>query len=217
MSDFYNEKEYILPCKNTAFQRKKHMSGTLVSAIDSLLCPSGNMFTSALTVKNLMELENLSVSQAAQQLCIKQTDVANKLRLFEYSEYEKALILELELTEKSAVKLLNVDKAERKEILEECKSQSLKSNIANRYITEVLNGYKPKPEREQKGTRRKFSVCDEGFLLNSLDRVLSVAKQAGLQLESNREEKDDCFVMNIMVKKRRHSKHVPKVDKPCEK
>ena len=200
MSDFLEKNEEKSKKQQKVYISKNSMSPTLVTAIDNLLCPKSDMFACALTVKKLMETERLSLSQAAEQLSLRLTDVANKLRLLEYSMDEKELILKLGLTERCAIRLLEADKDRREKLLIECEKLGLEKKKAQEYIINSIENLKEN-NVQKKGVLRKIAVCDAGFLIYSLDKAVMLAKQAGLKIESCKSESEkECFI-TIKIKK----------------
>ena len=103
VSDFFY-KEKMGPLFSPVITLKnERISPVVVSAIDNLLSPDGNMFTRAETVRNLMRLEKLGLEETSKALSISTSDVANKLRLLEFSDKERAAILEYGFSEKDAL------------------------------------------------------------------------------------------------------------------
>lgn len=200
MSDFLEKQDGKSQKSKKVYINKNSMSPTLVTAIDNLLCPESNMFTGAETVKKLMETENLSVAEASKQLSLRLVDVANKLRLLEYTDNERKLILKLEITERCAVKLLDICKEQRYEVLDECDGFGLKKRKAEDFILNRMADLTPEKIR-RKNSLRKMYVCDPGFLINSLDKAVLFARQAGLKIESFKSEDEKEYSMIIKVKK----------------
>lgn len=205
MSDFFY-KELIGPVFSPVINvSKKEMSRTVVSAIDGLLCPEGNMFTRAETVKNLMQLENLSVEQAAKALSLKMSDVASKLRLLEFSETERQTVIEYGFCEKAALKFLELDKHSRLFAMEYCKRNGFDFDGIEQYVDEVINQKNQKKQekspRMQRAKNKKSAGCDIGFFFNSVEKAIRLAKQAGFFVNHKREETKEEYVIHISVKK----------------
>ena len=76
MSDFFY-KEKMGPVFSPVISVKRDsVSPTVISAIDNLLSPSGNMFTRAETVKKLMGIEKMSLEQTAQAYVMNKMEIA---------------------------------------------------------------------------------------------------------------------------------------------
>ena len=128
MSDFFY-KEKLGPVFSPVIKIKhEKMSPAVVSAIDNLLSPKGNMFTRAETVKCLMGLEKLSVEETAKALSLKMEDVAGKLRLLEFSETERCALLDYGFSERDALQFLRLDRVSRLFFIECCRKKGLRGN-----------------------------------------------------------------------------------------
>lgn len=204
MSDFFY-KERLGPVFSPVINiKRENVSPTVVSAIDNLLSPTGNMFTRAETVRNLMMVEKLSLEQTAKALSIKITDVANKLRLLEFSQNERGVILEYGFTEAGALLFLELDKPSRLYAMEYCHKNSYSTQQIQGYVEGVVNsGRTKKIQREEKIERvKKCVVNDVGFFFNSIENALRLARRAGLEVENHRSEKEDSYDIHIKIKKR---------------
>ena len=205
MSDFFY-KERLGPVFSPVINiKKQEVPSTVLSAIDNLLSPSGNMFTRAETVRNLMKIEGYGIEQTAKALSMKMSDVAVKLRLLEFSAAERQAILEYNFSERGAVLFLSLDKPKRLFAIEYCH--------ANGYNEEQIQGYvegfseakrEKRTERaENKGNIRKTIINDVGFVLNSIENTLKLAKKAGLEIFDEKSENEECCSIHITLKKRR--------------
>ncbi len=204
MSDFFY-KERLGPVFSPVINiKRENVSPTVVSAIDNLLSPTGNMFTRAETVRNLMMVEKLSLEQTAKALSIKITDVANKLRLLEFSQNERGTILEYGFTESGALLFLELDKTVRLYAMEYCHKNSYSTQQIQGYVEGVVNSERvKKSQREERIERvKKCVVNDVGFFFNSIENALRLARRAGLEVENHKSEKEDSYDIHIKIKKR---------------
>ena len=163
MSDFFY-KEKLGPVFSPVIKVKhKNLPDTVVSAIDNLLSPSGNMFTRAEAVKKLMSIEKMGLEEAASALSLKRVDVANKLRLLEFSPAERSAILENEFSEASALQFLRLDKTSRLYAMEYCKQAGYDAIRINEYVDEVVESKTARKIQFDKKTQniRKFVVNDK--------------------------------------------------------
>ncbi len=205
MSDFFH-KETVGPVFSPVINiKKENISPTVVSAIDSLLSPSGNMFTRAETVKHLMSLEKLTVEEAAKVLSIKPVDVANKLRLLEFSPKERKAILDHSFCESEALEFLKLDRVSRLYAMEYCSKNSFTSEEIKGYVDGLVNSKTALKEQVENriDSVRKFVVGDIGFFFNSIDNALRLARKAGFEVQNDRSENEDGYDIHINVKKQK--------------
>lgn len=203
MSDFFY-KEKIGPIISPVIKVKKEkMSPTVASAIDNLLNPSGNMFTRANTVRNMMDIEKMSLEQASKALSLRMSDIAEKLRLLEFSEKEQKTVLEYGFSEKSALMFLSLDKFLRSYAMEYCHRNSFSQEQIEGYVNGIIDSSnaRAKMAKERANSIKKSAVKDIGFLLNSIEKTLCIAKRAGFEVAKEQTEKEDFFDIRIRVKK----------------
>lgn len=216
VSDFFH-KERLGPVFSPVINvKQENISQAVVSALDNLLSPSGNMFTRAETVRNLMKLEKLSLEQTAKALSLNLPDVANKLRLLEFTQKERRAILDHGFSEASALEFLRLDKVSRLYAMEYCKKNSFDADGIKEYVDSTVETKKAKKEEVQEKIEsvRKFVINDIGFLFNSIENILRVARNAGFEVDNETSENNDFYDIHISVRKqgRKHQK----VDKKGE-
>lgn len=212
MSDFFY-KEKLGPVFSPVIKVKhKDLPDTVISAIDNLLSPLGNMFTRAETVKNLMSIEKMGLEEAASALSLKPVDVANKLRLLEFSAAERAVILDGKFSETSALQFLRLDKTSRMYAMEYCRHSGYDTEKINEYVDDIVKEktVKKKQLDDRIENVRKFVVNDIGFLLNSIENVLGMARRAGFEVQKENTEKDDSYDIHISVRKKQRNAKVDK-------
>ena len=205
MSDFFY-KESMGPVFSPVINVKhESVSPTVISAIDNLLSPSGNMFTRAETVKKLMSVEKMSLEQTAKALSLRMSDVADKLRLLEFSQRERSVILEYGFSENSALAFLTLDKVTRLYAMEFCHKNGYAEQQIQGYVEGVVNAVNEKKLScsEKIENVRKTVINDVGFFLNSIENAMRIARKAGFEVEKSDSEKKDCYDIHISVKKQR--------------
>lgn len=209
MSDFFYKEKFGPVFSPVIKVKRENISPTVVSAIDNLLNPSGNMFTRAETVRKLMSIESMSLEEAAKALSLKKTDVANKLRLLEFSPKERAAILEYGYSESSALQLLRLDKIQRLYAIEYCRSRSLDAEGISEYVEELVGaaGKVRKGGREEADKKHgtvKFSVGDIRFFINSVENAIRLARKAGFEIKDERREDQGGYDIHIRVDKNKN-------------
>ena len=216
MSDFFYKQKLGGTFSPVINVKRENISPTVVSAIDNLLSPNGNMFTRAETVKNLMKIEKLDLEKTAKTLSLKKTDVANKLRLLEFSEKERNAILEYCFSEASALQFLRLDKVSRLYAIEYCRKSGYSDKQIEEYIDAAVKSKQVKKSElsEKIDNVRKFVINDIGFFLNSIENALRIARRAGIEIDNKTDETKDAYEIHISVKKK--NKQQGEVDKRAQ-
>ena len=205
MSEFFY-KEKLGPVFSPVIKvKRENMPPAVISAIDNLLSPSGNMFTRAETVKNLMSIERFNLDQTAKALSLKRTDIANKLRLLEFSEKERDAILDYGFSETATLQFLSLDKMSRLYAMEYCRKNGFTTEQIEGYVEGIVNSKTAKKQevRQKIENVTKIAVNDVGFFLNSIENALRIAKNAGFDVENEKKEKEDSLDIHIKVKKKK--------------
>lgn len=204
VSDFFYREKLGPVFSPVISVKKEKLSPAVVSALDNLLSPSGNMFTRAETIKVLMHVEKLSLEQTAKTLSLRLCDVADKLRLLEFSDRERAAVLEYGFSEGSALEFLKLDKVSRLYTMEYCRKNGFDDTEIARYVSKTLDAKSARLEEasRKKESLKKFVVNDVGFFFNSIENALRLARSAGFIVENKRSESKDCYDIHITVKKK---------------
>ena len=204
MSDFFY-KEKLGPVLSPVIKVKRNnLSPTIVSAIDNLLSPAGDMFTRAETVRNLMKIEKLGLDETARVLSIRRTDVANKLRLLEFSKKERLAILDYGFSEAYALEFLEFDKSSRLYVMEYCRKNDVpKEKVKECTALFQRNHSGFEAEKKSSESVRKYVIKDIVFVVNSIESTLKTARNAGFEIENHTEENEDSFNIHINLRKRK--------------
>ena len=205
MSDFFYKEKLGAVFSPVLSIKHEKLSPAVVSAIDNLLSPSGDMFTRAQTVRNLMQIESLSLEEASKVLSLKKTDVANKLRLLEFSAAERSAIIACGFSELAALQFLKLDKLSRLYAMEFCNSNGYSDEQIQGYVDGVVSSKCERKEMIEKKieTVKKIALNDVGFFMNSIENAVRIAMRAGFDIEKTHAEKPDGYDIHISVKKKK--------------
>ena len=212
MSDFYYKQKTGQVFSPVIKVKHKNLSATVVSAIDNLLSPSGNMFTRAETVKNLMSVEKMGLDETASVLSLNRVDVANKLRLLEFSRAERSAILDGGFSQADALQFLRLDRVSRLYAMEHCRQSGYDTVKITEYVDGVVESKTKKKKQLDGGMEniRKFVVNDVGFLLNSIENLLNTARKAGFDVQKEHTESGGLYDIHIRVKRKERDTEVDK-------
>ena len=126
--------------------------------------------------------------------------LANKLRLLRLSPDCCRLLTEHDLTERHARALLRLeDEEERLNALHHIIRQHLNVAQTEQYIDKRL----AQLQTTSPSGRRVFLLKDVRLFLNSLDRGLRLVREAGIGVESRREDTEDAILLTIRIPKNR--------------
>ena len=143
---------------------------------------------------------HMSQEEAAAKLGRSQSAVANKLRLLRLSGDCQRLLREYGLTERHARALLRLeDEGERLAALRHMGEARLNVAQAESYVEALLaEGQRTPPER-----RRSFILKDVRLFLNSLNRGVSLMREAGVAADVRREETEREIVVTVHIPRTR--------------
>ncbi len=183
-----------VPCVILKVDSKKSAE---LAIIENIQRENLNLFEYASAIASLIDMYGLTQEEVARHLSTSQSSVANKLRILRLTLPEREKILRYGLTERHARALLRISTAEeRLRVIEYINAHSLNVATTESYIDRFLaeNEFARKPR-----SPRKIVLKDIRIFYNSVDRAISVIKQAGIKVESERIDDGDATVLTIRV------------------
>lgn len=170
-----------------------------LAIIENIQRENLNIFEQASAIASLIDMYDLTQEEAARQLSMSQSFVANKLRILRLTLPEREKILNYKLTERHARALLKVGSVEQRlRIIEYINSHNLNVATAEEYIDRFLAEHTS--ERKPKSPRR-IILKDIRIFYNSIDKAVSIVKQAGVNVESERREDGEAIELTIRIPK----------------
>ena len=183
-----------VPC---IIMRVDEQKSAELAMIENLQREDLNIFEEASAIEALISIYSLTQEQIAKKLSVSQSYVANKLRLLRFSVDERKKMLENGLTERHARALLRIsDKSERTEIIDYIIANDLNVSATDAYIDRY---FADKALRNTAPPPKKLIIRDVRVFYNSVERAVSVMKDAGIDVITEREEKDDATVLTIRI------------------
>ena len=185
-----------VPCIIVDVDEKKSAE---LAIIENIQRENLNIFEQASSIASLIDIYNLTQEDAARQLSMSQSFVANKLRILRLTQPERDKILEYNLTERHARALLKVDSVEQRlRIIEYINSHSLNVATTEAYIDRMLaeSGRKSNPR-----SPKRIILKDIRLFYNSLDKAVSLVRQAGIDIRTERTESDSNIDIVITIPK----------------
>lgn len=154
-----------------------------------------NMFEEAVSIKSMIALGSMTQARVADVLGVSQPYVANKLRLLEYTDEERAKILEYGLTERHARTILRLPtKKERLAAIE--KAHAMKMNVyrceiaVDTMLDEGLRYAVPE------GTNYAERI---GHFERSLESSLMLLREFGIKALTRKDEDGERIYFSICI------------------
>lgn len=170
-----------------------------VALIENIQRENLNMFELASAIASLTDMYGMTQEQTAKRLSVSQSFVANKLRILRLTSAERETILRYGLTERHARALLRIDSAaERLSIIEYIHIHCLNVAATETYIEKCLAEHSV---IARKNAPRKLILKDLRIFYNTIDRAVSVIKQSGVEVVSERVDTGDAVELTIRIPK----------------
>ncbi len=170
-----------------------------LAVIENIQREDLNIFEQASAIASLIDMYCLTQEDAAKQLSVSQSYIANKLRILRLTLPEREKILSYSLTERHARALLKIPSAaERLMIIERINKCGL--NVA---ATETLieKHIAESSSENRRNAPKKMVLKDIRVFYNSIDHAISVVKQAGINITADRVEADDFVELTLRIRK----------------
>lgn len=151
-------------------------------------------FEEAEAIDSLIKKYGVKQQDVAGMLSVSQSYIANKLRLLRLDQEERELVENSGLTERHVRAALKAQSPEaRKKILQTAAARSLNVRQTEQYVMEMYNEKKPPASTE------KIVIKDIRLFLNTIDKAVSIVRQAGIPIESSRSDGDGMIEVKIRV------------------
>jgi ParB family chromosome partitioning protein len=185
-----------VPCILVNVDSKKSAE---LAIIENIQRENLNIFEQASSIASLIDIYNLTQEEVARQLSMSQSFVANKLRILRLTAPEREKILEYNLTERHARALLKIDSVEQRlRIIEYINSHQLNVATTENYIDRFLA---ENEAARRSRSPRKIILKDIRIFYNTLDKAISLVRQAGIPIVSERNEAADMIEVVIRIPK----------------
>lgn len=154
-----------------------------------------NMFEQAAAIAALIDIYHITQEEAARRLSTSQSYVANKLRILRLTAPERELLLRASLSERHARALLRIaDPAQRLTALRQIILRGMNVAAAEAYIEKLVSADE-KPHTQH----RKLILRDIRVFYNTIDRAMSMMREAGIAAESAKREVGDGVELLIRI------------------
>ena len=186
-----------VPCVEVQAQAQQRQVLTL---IENLQREDMNCFEVAEGIRTLMDGYELTQCEAAHQLGMSQSAVANKLRLLRLSEDERAALIAAGCGERHARALLRLTEPTRRwQAIEKIVADKLTVAQTERLVEEWLAGrVRRKPP--------KPLIRDVRVFFNTVNHALTIMRRGGIPAESTRREEEDYIEYVVRIPKQAASR-----------
>ena len=167
-----------------------------LAIIENLQRKDLNIFEEACAIASIIELYGLTQDQVAKKLSITQAAVANKLRILNLTEPERALILQNNLTERHARALLRIkDEQMRLKALKHTVEKMFNVKQCEEYIENLIDPSKTTP----KETKETASSLPQ--LISSIEKAIQTTRNHGGKIKTQHAETDSEIILTISITK----------------
>lgn len=165
-----------------------------LALIENLQRDGLDFFEEAEAIESLIKKYSVKQQDVAAMLSVSQSYVANKLRLLKLDAEEREIVEKSSLTERHVRAALKAQSPEiRKKILRTAASRSLNVKQTEQYVLDLINADKPPQGSE------KIVIKDIRLFLNTIDKAVSIVRQAGIPVESSRSDGQGMIEVKIRV------------------
>lgn len=170
----------------------------VLALVENLQRAELHFFEEAHAIAKLMNTLGLTQQEMAQRLGISQSAVANKLRLQKLPLPIMGKIIEGNLTERHARALLPL-----------CDSPELLEHLCQRVIERHLNVTQTEEwvervrQTKKKQTKRVIVLKDLRIFGATIERAVSLMREAGIPAESATEETEETITYHIVIAKKK--------------
>ncbi len=165
---------------------------------DNIQSEQMHFFDIAESMGRLCSKYSLDVCTVAARLCVAETFAAEKLRLLNWSESQRRAIREADLSERQASSLLNIEDAEiRSKLLEGVIEKGLGDGETDALVLACLR----KKLKRSVPKSQSCLVRDIRIFYNTIERALSVMRNAGYRIDAEKKENESSTQVTITIPK----------------
>ncbi len=175
-----------------------------LALIENLQRKDLGFFEEAEALRNLLLMSSLSQNEMAERLSLSPSALSNKLRLLTLSSAERYLIVENHLSERHARAVLKIrDSSLRPDAIRQIAAEGMTATEAEG-LADRLNGKQTAFLEEKRPPAKQQRIClirDVRFFLNTVERAVSLLKEAGFDVEKAQSETEHTYEISLSVPK----------------
>ena len=182
-----------------------------LALIENLQRENLNIFEQAGAIAALIDIHAMTQEEIAKTLAVSQSCVANKLRLLRLTIEERDTILACHLSERHARAFLKIKDLElRRRTVQFVADHGYNVAQTEEHIDSLLNEIPTAPKTQQTSApptdiaserkNRKCVIKDLRLFYNTIERAVTVVREAGFFADSKRTEQEDGIVLTVMIR-----------------
>ena len=181
-----------VPCIAVQTEARQRQALTL---IENLQRQDMNCFEAARGIRELIDRHEMTQWEAAQQLGLSQSAVANKLRLLRLTEEEQQRLIDAGMTERHARALLRLEGREQRAVaLERMIGENMTVARTERLVEELLAG-------RVRRRPAKPLIRDVRVFFNTVNHALDIMRRGGIPAEGHRRDGEDYIEYVVRIPK----------------
>lgn len=168
-----------------------------IALIENLQRKDLNFIEEAVAYQKLLDQYDLTQKQLALRLSKSQSTIANKLRLLKLELPVREKLTKNNLSERHGRALLKINSAaEQLEVITEIAEKDLTVRQSEQLIDKLIN-----PLKENKKKKIRHISADLRLYANSLEKRIAEIKDSGVEVELDRNDKDNYIEYYIKLSK----------------
>ena len=172
-----------------------------LALIENLQRENLNPIDEAQAYEQLMQLNDLTQTQLAQDIGKSQSYVANKLRLLKLAEPVQEHLAKGELSARHGRAILGLSEEDQAKLAEEVVKQGLSVKETEERAAKLAN---PNPAVKKKAVVRYGR--DMQLQINTIKQAVKLAKESGVKVKVTEAKSPDEYQITIVMKKQRKKK-----------
>lgn len=172
-----------------------------LALIENLQRENLNPVDEAQAYEQLMQLNDLTQTQLAQDIGKSQSYVANKLRLLKLAEPVQEYLAKGELSARHGRAILGLSEEDQAKLAEEVVKQGLSVKETEERAAKLAN---PKPAVKKKAVVRYGR--DMQLQINTIKQAVKLAKESGVKVKVTEAKSPDEYQITIVMKNQRKKK-----------
>ncbi len=160
----------------------------LMALIENIQRKDLSFFEEALAIEKLISVYGLTQETAAERLGKAQSTIANKLRLLRFSDAERSMIINADLSERQARALIRIsDVGERLSVLEKVIEKKLDLEQTEKLVDDVVCGraYERERKKEREKKMRAILPAPPRLYMNSINQLIKRMKESNIPCETS--------------------------------